>query len=262
MADPDAAQRAADLWLAQAKRYPEDANVRRSAATAIGYCFPERDEQMLSTAHDQAGLGSLYASAVLGVTGISYSSTDAAGSDAALRATPFAARARKILEGATDKDLLVAAAGTLLNIGGELWADGKLDWDYTPLGARLLDKAKAASPDSLRLFALSSVLPARGERPPAVLRVGGNVQQNKLIRRVMPRYPPEAKMAGIRGIVSMAALIGLDGSIIRLSVLSGPPELVSASVEAVYQWRYKPTMLNGKPCYIITQIDVNYVLNR
>ena len=58
----------------------------------------------------------------------------------------------------------------------------------------------------------------------------------------------------------MTALIGPDGKILFLHAESGPTELVPASMEAVRQWQYKPTLLNGKPCYILTLIDVNYVL--
>jgi hypothetical protein len=55
-------------------------------------------------------------------------------------------------------------------------------------------------------------------------------------------------------------LIGLDGKILYAHANSGPAELIPASVEAVRQWEYKPTLLNGKPCYVQTLIDVNYTL--
>jgi hypothetical protein len=80
------------------------------------------------------------------------------------------------LEHATDKDLLVAAAIGLLRDGAILCADGKLDWDYTPLGNSVLTKAKGLAPDAMTLLTLPTTLPARGERPPVTIRVGGNVQ--------------------------------------------------------------------------------------
>jgi len=56
----------------------------------------------------------------------------------------------------------------------------------------------------------------------------------------------------------MTALIGLDGRILNLELVSGPPELVDASLDAARQWIYKPTLLNGKPVYVLTRLDINY----
>jgi outer membrane biosynthesis protein TonB len=155
----------------------------------------------------------------------------------------------------------VTAVGTLLRDGAILWADGKLDWDYTSIGNSVLAKAKSLAPDNLTLLTLPTTLPARGERPPATIRVGGKVQQAQLIQKVTPSYPPTARDLHIEGIVQMTALIGLDGEVLYLHVDAGPAELIPASLEAVRQWEYKPTMLNGKPCYIVTRIDVTYTLS-
>lgn len=96
--------------------------------------------------------------------------------------------------------------------------------------------------------------------PPERLRVGGSVQQTKLIRQPRPVYPLEAKEARIQGVVKLSAVIGKDGSIQTLEVLSGHPLLVPSAVESVKQWVYQPTLLNGNPVEVVTQIDVNYTL--
>ena len=93
------------------------------------------------------------------------------------------------------------------------------------------------------------------------IRVGGGVQAANLVQQPSPRYPPDARARHIQGVVKMTALIGLDGKVLYLRPENGPPELVPASLEAVRQWEYKPTMLNGKPCYVVTRIDVNYTLS-
>jgi protein TonB len=93
------------------------------------------------------------------------------------------------------------------------------------------------------------------------IRVGGNVQGSKLIRQVPPVYPRSARDQGIQGTVELTALIGLDGKILHLHADSGPVELVDATLEAVRQWEYQPTQLNGRPCYVSTKIDVNYTLS-
>ncbi len=94
------------------------------------------------------------------------------------------------------------------------------------------------------------------------IRVGGNVQQAKLIRKPMPVYPPLAKQARIQGTVRFTAIIGTDGTIRNLQLLGGHPLLVPAAQEAVKQWVYQPTLLNGEPVEVITQIDVNFTLSQ
>jgi TonB family protein len=97
---------------------------------------------------------------------------------------------------------------------------------------------------------------------PHAIRVGGNVQQMNLISQVRPAYPPEAKAARVQGMVRFEATIGPDGHIQNLSLVSGPPLLVNSAMEAVQQWVYKPTLLNGQPVAVITQVDVNYTLSQ
>jgi protein TonB len=93
------------------------------------------------------------------------------------------------------------------------------------------------------------------------VRVGGNVQAANLIKKITPLYPPLAKQARISGTVRFTALIGIDGSIQALQLVSGHPLLVPSAQDAVRQWMYKPTLLNGNPVEVITQIDVNYTLS-
>ncbi len=96
---------------------------------------------------------------------------------------------------------------------------------------------------------------------PSTIRVGGNVQSVNLISKVAPVYPVLAKQARIQGVVSLTATISKEGAVQNLQVISGHPLLVPAALEAVKQWQYKPTLLNGEPVNVITQIDVNFTLN-
>jgi protein TonB len=106
--------------------------------------------------------------------------------------------------------------------------------------------------------------PVKVEKPvtPQRIRVGGNVQQAKLMRQPKPIYPPLAKQARISGVVRLDAIIGKDGTIQNLKVVSGHPLLVPAAMEAVKQWVYAPTLLNGEPVEVVTQIDVNFTLSQ
>ena len=94
------------------------------------------------------------------------------------------------------------------------------------------------------------------------LRVGGNVQAANLVKKITPAYPALAKSARIQGTVRFTAIIGKDGTIQNLQLVSGHPMLVQSATEAVKQWVYKPTLLNGEPVEVITQIDVNFTLSQ
>lgn len=98
--------------------------------------------------------------------------------------------------------------------------------------------------------------------PPGTITVGGNVQQTKLTSQTPPAYPPLAKQARIQGVVHLQAVIGADGRVIDLRVISGHPLLVQAALEAVKTWTYQPTLVNGAPVPVQTQIDVNFTLSQ
>lgn len=112
---------------------------------------------------------------------------------------------------------------------------------------------------------LSSAAPPPPPPPPKAatpkrIRVGGQVEAAKAIFKPTPQYPPLAKMARIQGTVRLEAIISTDGTIQDLKVLSGHPLLVKAAMEAVQKWRYQPTLLNGEPVQVITEVDVNFTL--
>lgn len=96
---------------------------------------------------------------------------------------------------------------------------------------------------------------------PSIIRVGGDVQAAKLVQRVMPQYPWLARQARLEGTVRLKAIIGADGRIQNLQVLSGNPLLIPAAMSAVEQWVYEPTYLNGNPVKIETEISVHFKLS-
>lgn len=97
--------------------------------------------------------------------------------------------------------------------------------------------------------------------PPGPLRVSTAVQEAKIIRRVIPTYPPLAKQARVQGTVKLLGVISTGGRIEKLQVISGHPLLVPVAVEAVRQWTYRPTLLNGQPVEVMAPIDVNFILS-
>ena len=96
---------------------------------------------------------------------------------------------------------------------------------------------------------------------PQRIRVGGIVSAARLIYQVKPEYPTLARMARIEGDVEFEAVISKAGTIEELKVLKGHPLLVKAAFEAVRQWRYQPTLLNGEPVEVMTEITVNFRLS-
>lgn len=100
--------------------------------------------------------------------------------------------------------------------------------------------------------------PAKKHEP---IRVASTVQMAKLVKKVVPQYPPLARTARISGVVHLIGIIARDGTIRNLQLVSGHPLLTHAAMEAVQQWVYKPTLLNGEPVEVIAPIDVNFTLS-
>lgn len=114
---------------------------------------------------------------------------------------------------------------------------------------------------------IGGVIGGSGSAPPppkptqSRIRQGGAVTAASLVNRVNPVYPPLARQTRISGTVRLHAIISKDGSVQQLEVISGHPLLVQSALDAVRQWRYRPTLLNGEPVEVDTTIDVIFSLN-
>jgi protein TonB len=111
------------------------------------------------------------------------------------------------------------------------------------------------------VFAAPAAVPAPAAAPQkkASPQAGGRIQQAQLIVRKEPVYPPLARQTGVKGAVEVQATIGADGKVKNVKVLHGHPMLQKAAVDAIMQWVYKPTMLNGVAVESQTQIILNFV---
>jgi TonB family protein len=115
----------------------------------------------------------------------------------------------------------------------------------------------------LRALPQLEAVPEHPSQPLAApVRVSGAVLGGSLTRKVTPVYPPLAKQARISGQVRFNVLIDSDGNIASLDIVSGHSLLVTSAMEAVLQWQYKPTLLNGKPISVLGQIDINFSLSQ
>ena len=100
--------------------------------------------------------------------------------------------------------------------------------------------------------------PAAVKPTPKKITVGGSVAAANLTHMVQPEYPPIARLSHIEGTVEFTATISKEGTIENLMVVHGHPLLINAAKEAVLQWRYRPTLLNGQPVEVVTDIVVNF----
>lgn len=174
---------------------------------------------------------------------------------------PLAKQAR--IQGDVELSAVIGTDGKVKNLmvvrGHPLLVQAALDavrnWVYKPT---LLNGEPVEVKTTISInFTLPP--PDKAETPTRI-RVGGNVQAANLVTQVKPTYPPEAKQAGIQGKVELSALIGKDGTVVDLKVLSGDPLLAAAAVDAVKNWVYRSTLLNGEPVEVQTTIDVNFTL--
>ncbi|MBI4875442.1 MAG: TonB family protein [Acidobacteria bacterium] len=103
--------------------------------------------------------------------------------------------------------------------------------------------------------------PAAGGVPTRI-RVGGSVQATKLVAQTRPLYPPACKAEGVAGTVLLRAVISMEGSLLNVTPVNRlvDARLVEAALDAVRTWRYQPTLLNGQPVEVITEIEVNFTL--
>jgi len=95
------------------------------------------------------------------------------------------------------------------------------------------------------------------------IRVGGMVHAARLIQRVNPVYPPDLQARGLEGTVLLQAVVSKEGVPLSLRVQNTPAnqEFANAALNAVRQWRYEPTLLNGEPIEVVTSIEVDFNLN-
>ncbi len=112
---------------------------------------------------------------------------------------------------------------------------------------------------------LGGVLGGAGTMPPPPppkepIRVGGNVKEPKIVHIEQPKYPPEAKRANVQGVVILEATVTEEGAVDKVKVISGPPMLVGAAVEAISRWKYEPTYLNGQAVAVILNARISFSL--
>jgi TonB family protein len=112
----------------------------------------------------------------------------------------------------------------------------------------------------MHVYGASTTDNSNASKPPKQLTVSADTMSENLLNKVIPVYPDEAKKARIQGIVVLDAMIGKDGKVENLRVVSGPNQLQQSALDAVRQWTYRPYLLNGDPIEVKTTVNVAYSL--
>lgn len=107
---------------------------------------------------------------------------------------------------------------------------------------------------------MSTSVAATQQPPDDVVTIGGDVKPPKKIKHVSPAYPPEAKEAGIQGVVILEAVIDKHGKVAGADVVKAIPELDQAAIDAVLQWEFEPTYIKGKAVAVRMTVTVNFTL--
>ena len=139
-------------------------------------------------------------------------------------------------------------------------AEAELPPELAPSGdaAAGADILQGLAPTAARAVPAPPAAPVTATPPR--LSVMATIEAAKLIAQTQPVYPVLALQARIQGNVILHAVITKDGRVSELQVVSGDPRLVKSALDAVVQWRYQPTLLNGQPVEVETTITVSFVL--
>ena len=92
------------------------------------------------------------------------------------------------------------------------------------------------------------------------IRVGGDITAPRKLKHVEPTYPDDAKAAGVQGVVILEVVVDTKGLVSDMQVLRSIPQLDDSAKDAVRQWEYTPTLLNGEPCEVIMTVTVSFQL--
>ncbi len=146
---------------------------------------------------------------------------------------------------------------------GEMGVPGGLDTGGAGAGNGILRGVMGSiGAPPPRPIITDTIRPAETPAPPIKrVRQGGLVKQAALLHRIDPVYPPIARQMRVSGTVELQGVIGTDGHIRELRVVSGHPLLTHAALEAVSQWIYAPTLLNGELVEVVTSITVTFHMN-
>jgi TonB family protein len=238
-------QQVKDLWLRAADKYSNDARVLVNAARLVG-------------ATDHAAALKLLKQAV--AADPNGPAAGDLGGQLAFAVRAGDADARRELEACAPAAMCGGGGMVLANIF--MMPRG----EFREFGLQLLSRAVSLDPQNPKWAqmlenARNQQTPRTGvSDAPGTIRVDGQVQQANIVKSVAPEYPALAKQARLQGVVRFSVVINKDGSIKNMQLISGHPLLIQAAQDALKQWVYRPTLLNGEPVEVNTTVDIKFSL--
>jgi hypothetical protein len=242
------------LWLEQLSARPDDQAILGHAAYFLRLSDPEATENLLLPAVPKLGaaavwLGELYGLSALGVKSLDYESGLPVDATPTLPEMGFGKSARSLLGSTNDARIVLPALATVSDGGRSLAGSGKIPVGFANFCQELLVHARS-------LYAETKY---SCEGPP--IHPGGSVEPLHIAKRAAPAYPPEAMARRLEGKVLFKAVIGKDGKIRLLELLSAPLAFYDSARSAISRWEYQPSRLRGEPAEVTTQLVVNYALH-
>lgn len=260
---PNVYQDARNRWLTQVNLHPNDARVLLNAAGTLGYHNTQeridliQRARTLDPARATEPLARLYSAILL--------SGDEPG---------LAAQIRNELQSSTDIALVGSVAQHVVE-GGVTHLSIS---DRHALAAELVTHAQTLEPqnrdwsdlmEGVKAIQVGSVPPVAQQASTPIqtnavqtIRVGGTVQAANLQESPPPIYPALAKAAHVQGTVKLQVRIGTDGHVKYATVISGHPLLLVAATDAAKLYVYKPTLLNGQPTEVVTDVQILFQLTQ
>jgi TonB family protein len=217
--------------------------------TAAAFHAEQRASQLTGTIYDGSG----------GVLpGVAVTLTDA--QNARAEATTDAAGRFQLPASPGGKYVLEAKVPGFNAFRQEFELSSTSDWDR----AITLQVGKLSETVTVSAKRQPATQPTPGAPKPTPVRVGGNIKAPTKVLNVNPTYPASMRAAGRSGVVPIDALIGADGSVVFARVVSASvhPDFADAAVEAVRQWKFTPTLLNGKPVEVLMSVTINFALEQ
>ena len=145
---------------------------------------------------------------------------------------------------------------------GTLLDDAKLLYEQGLYAAatKAMERARELLRATAQEASTITEAPTAAAQEAGPIRVGGSISAPKKIRHVSPKYPAEALAAGVEGLVVVEAVIATDGTVRDVQVMSSVAMLDTAAMDAVRQWQFTPTLLNGTPVEVIITASVNFAI--
>jgi TonB family protein len=255
-------------WDGALNKYPNSRDVLFHAGLFIESSDPKRALDLftgaaaLRPADSRSQAGYLHAISVIYAAAVV---TDQKSGDPSARINNIAmdqnlaSTLRTEIETSNDPALLSQVGTTLVQLGQDEEGSSLIQRavDLDPANPKLKEALDSAKAEPVRRQNLGGLINGQAGRG---VRIGEGIAAANLITKVEPEYPPLALQARISGVVEFTVDIGVDGKVKSLQVVRGHPLLVNAAEDAVLQWVYRPTLLNGKPVPVTTTVDVPFTI--